>query len=175
MMALDDSMGPMCPGDLICLAGRPCSGKTLLLLQMALNVSECCRTNVLFVSFRETPGAIGAQAPLGDQRRLMYGDLASVPETAGSGESDASSRVWMMGGVPADVPNIAAAVGRLQTGHPAGCGMVILDGWTSDLNATRKILFGSHRPTDLAACVPALAGGATPALLSDAHIGTAQE
>jgi hypothetical protein len=175
MSALDDSMGPLSPGNLICVAGRPCSGKTLLLLQMALNVSECCQTNVLFVSFREATNAIGAKAPMDARHRLLYADLEDVPETAGPDESDASPRVWMMAGVPADVPKITAAVARLQTGHPAGCGMVILDGWTSDLNATRKILFGSHRHTDLAACVPALTMGATPALLSDAHIALSHD
>jgi hypothetical protein len=172
LMALDDSMGPMCPGDLICLVGRPCSLKSLLLLHIALNVRASALTNVLFITFREPPACIGQLAPMPDQRFLMYRDLTNVLKGCVSPESDASCHVWMVGASPGDMPTIAAAVRGLQTVHSAGCGLVILDGW--GCGAGRRILFGSNRPSDLDACVPELPGDEAPARVSEADIAAAK-
>lgn len=51
------------PGEFYCVAGRPCTGKTQLLLDLALRVHRRYETNVVFATAQEFPEQIIARAP----------------------------------------------------------------------------------------------------------------
>lgn len=63
LASFDWTLGDLRLGELYCVAGRPCSGKTVLLLDVALRVHRKYRTNVVFATAQELPEQIVAMAP----------------------------------------------------------------------------------------------------------------
>jgi len=63
LKAFDTVVGDLGLGELHGVAGRPSTGKTLLLLHLALSVLRRYETNVVFATAREFPEEIMAKAP----------------------------------------------------------------------------------------------------------------
>ena len=60
----DSVCGPLGLGELVCVAGRSCMGKTVLLLDLALRIHRRYETNVVFATCRELPEDLIAKAPV---------------------------------------------------------------------------------------------------------------
>ena len=67
----DSVLGNLGLGELYCIAGRPCTGKTLLLLEIALRIHRRYETNVVFATAQEFPEQIVAMAPPSARRCLV--------------------------------------------------------------------------------------------------------
>jgi hypothetical protein len=63
LAGFDAVIGHLGLGELHCITGRPCTGKTLLLLHIALGVHRRYETNVVFATAQEFPEQIIAMAP----------------------------------------------------------------------------------------------------------------
>ena len=83
----DAVIGHLGLGELHCITGRPCTGKTLLLLHIALGVHRRYETNVVFATAQEFPEQIIAMAPAAARSclvelpslQLMRGELEFPP------------------------------------------------------------------------------------------------
>jgi len=173
IMALDDVMGPLCPGGLICVAARPCHGKTPLLLQVALNFCETRQQNVIFASLREPPASIAVCAPTGRQTHALYDQVPDLklwsPE-----EFPASPRVFIVAAQTDNMHHVGRVSRYLQLMHPASCGLVVLDGWTSDPSEAAPVDWASLCARYGASVELQPAPDARPVLLRDAHLRMAQ-
>jgi hypothetical protein len=87
LAGFDAVIGHLGLGELHCIAGRPCTGKTLLLLHIALGVHRRYETNVVFATAQEFPVQIIAMAPASARSclvelpslQLMRGELEFPP------------------------------------------------------------------------------------------------
>jgi hypothetical protein len=64
LAGLDAVLGDLVPGARVCMAGRPCTGKTALLLDAAIRIHRRYATNVIFATAQEFPSEIIERAPL---------------------------------------------------------------------------------------------------------------
>lgn len=172
IMALDDVMGRLHPGELICLAGRPCVGKTQLLLQLALQIRSSWQQNVLFVTLREPPEVVATLAPTEDRSYLRVNnefcrDIWMHSPTSGREPHVCISRVSDV-----DLADLARIGLHMRNHHSWGCGLIIVDGWTSDPRVSRRDNDLRIFPTDLLAMNFLQPPAWNPALMTAQHVAT---
>ena len=129
LAGLDAVLGDLAPGALVCMAGRPCVGKTALLLDAAIRICRRYGTNVVFATAHEFPSEIIEKAPLAARPALMEIPALDVLRMRTHFPSDGDPKIFLvdMHGVGATWPHVLAH--QLQVDHPAGCGLLIADGW----------------------------------------------
>jgi hypothetical protein len=129
LAGLDAVLGDLVPGALVCMAGRPCVGKTALLLDAAIRIYRRFGTNVVFATAHEFPSEIIERAPLAARPALMEIPALDVLRMQTPFPSDGEPKIFLvdMHGVGATWPHVLAH--QLQVDHPAGCGLLIADGW----------------------------------------------
>jgi hypothetical protein len=130
LAGLDAVLGDLVPGALVCLTGRPCMGKTALLLDAAIRIHRRYATNVVFATAQEFPSEIIERAPLAARPALMEIPALDVLRMRTPFPADSDPKIFIvdMHGVGATWPHVIAH--RLQAEHPAGCGLMIANGWT---------------------------------------------
>ncbi len=122
-------VGALTPGQVWCVAGRPCMGKTALLLDVALRVLERHATNVVFGTAQEEATRILLRAPPGTMSRFL--PLPSIDRVFEGIEAvwHPEPHIYLL-----DVQDLGAAqvhcvAHRLKAAHPVGCGLVVSNGW----------------------------------------------
>lgn len=130
LAGLDAVLGDLVPGALVCIAGRPCVGKTALLLDAAIRIGRRYGTNVVFGTAHEFPSEIIERAPPAARPALIEIPPLDVLRMRIQFPSDGEPKVFLvdMHGVGATWPHVLAH--HLQVDHPAGCGLLIADGWS---------------------------------------------
>lgn len=131
LAVLDAALGGLVPGALVCMAGRPCVGKTDLLLDAAIRICRRFGTNVVFATAHEYPSEIIERSPLVAKPALMEIPTLDVLRMRNPFPSDGQSKIFVVDihGVGATWPHVLAH--QLQVDHPAGCGLLIADGWSA--------------------------------------------
>ena len=126
----DSVMGNLGLGELYCIAGRPCTGKTLLLLHVALRIHRRYETNVVFATASEFPEAIIARAPAAARHLLVElpaRDILREEVELPAGRGPCIYLVDAQGVGPARPHYIAH---RLNAEHASRCDLLVSDGWT---------------------------------------------
>lgn len=129
LQGFDAVVGALMPGQVWCVAGRPCMGKTALLLDVALRVLERHATNVVFGTAQEEAARILLRAPPGTMSRFM--PLPCIDRVFDGIEAGwhPEPHIYLL-----DVQDLGAAqvhcvAHRLKVAHPAGCGLAVSNGW----------------------------------------------
>jgi hypothetical protein len=130
LAGLDAVLGDLVPGALVCMAGRPCMGKTALLLDAAIRIHRRYATNVVFATAQEFPAEIIERAPPAARSALREIPALDVLRMRIPFPADSEPKIFLvdMHDVGATWPHVIAH--RLQAEHPAGCGLMIANGWT---------------------------------------------
>ena len=130
-------MGGITPGELIALAGPPCAGKTLLLLDLAARLVHRYAKSVVFFSAQTPSVYIAKKLTIKDEMPAIFAsDLLSRPGT-GVHAPDRPG-IYLLDCNHSDAAGACDLGNRLRRQHPAGCAAVILDGWSSYSNPVLK-------------------------------------
>lgn len=126
----DSVLGTLGLGELYCVAGRACMGKTALLLDLALRIHRRYETNVVFATARELPEDLIAKVSVA--ARHLFVELPArallredVEFPAGRGPC-----IYLLDtqGVGPIRPHYIAH--RLNVEHRSRCDLLVSDGWT---------------------------------------------
>jgi hypothetical protein len=130
LAGLDAVLGDLVPGALVCMAGRPCVGKTALLLDAAIRIHRRYATNVVFATAQEFPSDIIERDPLAARPTLMEIPALDILRMRTLFPADSAPKIFLvdMHDVGATWPHVIAH--HLEVDHPAGCGLTIANGWT---------------------------------------------
>jgi len=130
LAGLDAVLGELVPGALVCMAGRPCMGKTALLLDAAIRIHRRYATNVVFATAQEFPSEIIERAPLAARHALMKIPALDILRMRTQFPADSEPKIFLvdMHSVGSTWPHVIAH--HLQVNHPAGCDLMIANGWT---------------------------------------------
>jgi len=123
LAGLDYAVGGVAAGELLCFAGPPCTRKTLLLLDWASRICGRYGKNVVFYSAHQPSVYLAKKAALRGESNIYFVE-GSVAYHKGAG-------ILLIDSTSADVDRICDAASRLRREHPAGCALVILDGWST--------------------------------------------
>jgi hypothetical protein len=139
LAGLDAVLGDLVPGALVCMAGRPCMGKTALLLDAAIRIHRRYATNVVFATAQEFPSEIIARAPLAARHALMKIPALDILRMRTQFPADSAPKIFLvdMHSVGSTWPHVIAH--HLQSDHPAGCGLMIANGWTVYPNRVTQV------------------------------------
>jgi hypothetical protein len=112
------------------MAGRPCVGKTALLLDAAIRIHRRYATNVVFATAQEFPSDIIERDPLAARPTLMEIPALDILRMRTLFPADSAPKIFLvdMHDVGATWPHVIAH--HLEVDHPAGCGLTIANGWT---------------------------------------------
>jgi len=127
---LDYALGGIGPGELNCVLGRPCMGKTLLLLELAARISGRYRQNVVTYSAHKPSVYLAKKMELrGDAPVVFAGESLDRSGNVDPGADHAA--IHLLDSSSADVGRACEIANQLRNRHPAGCALLILDGWSS--------------------------------------------
>jgi len=127
LVGLDYALGGIRLGELTCIAGPACMGKTLLLLELAARVSIRYRQNVLFYSVHKPSVYLAKKAQLrGDALVLFANESVDVGPGSGTGQA----AIHLVDSNSATLEQVYHLAGRLR-GESAGCVILIMDGFCS--------------------------------------------
>ena len=139
LKGFDSVCGPLEPGELVCVAGRPCTGKTVLLLDVALRVLRRYETNVVFATAGEMTEDLLTRVPVA--ARHLFIELparAVLREDIGfpAGRGPCIYLVDTQGVGPIRPHYIAH---RLNAEHSSRCGLLVSDGWTVSVDRVTTV------------------------------------
>jgi replicative DNA helicase len=126
----DSVCGSLGLGELVCVVGRPCHGKTALLLDLAVRIHRRYETNVVFATARELPEDILAKVPPASRHlfvELPVRDLLREDVEFPAGRGPCVYLVDTQAVGPARPHYIAH---RLNSEHRSRCDLLVTDGWT---------------------------------------------
>ena len=126
---LDYALEGIAPASLIGLAGPTCTGKTMLLLELAARLSIRYRQNVVFYSAHKPSVYLAKKANLRGDIPFRY--LESVSHDDPSAGASSEAALYLIDANGADPEGGYETALRLRRVHPAGCVAFILDGWSS--------------------------------------------
>lgn len=127
LAGFDYALGGLKQGSLACIVGPPCMGKTLLLLELAARIVRRYGRNVVFFSAQKPSVYVAKKAVLRNDMTVVF-----AGETAGDLDSRTEgSAIYLLDANSADIEQAFEFTRRLRHGHPAGCALVILDGWST--------------------------------------------
>jgi hypothetical protein len=139
------------------MVGRPCVGKTALLIVIASRVHRRSRTNGVLATAQERGEALFALAPSALRRSMVsvgaQPGLASDPPVRPSNEP----RLFLVEAFKGDLAGARFLAHCLQSNHPCGCGLLIENGWTvysgGDTKARLRVGGATYRvPIEEGAC-----------------------
>ena len=127
---LDSVLGSLVPSGLIGFVGRPCNGKTSLLIDIAIRIHRRYQTNVVFATASELPEAIVAKAPGSGRRYFTILPAIEVLRQRGEIPIGRKPRIYVVD-TQAVGPRLPHYIShRLSAEHSSRCGLLVSDGWT---------------------------------------------
>jgi DnaB-like helicase C terminal domain len=123
---LDYALGGIRPNELICVAGPPSTGKTLLLLDLAARLCSRYEQNVVFYS-RHLPSVyLAKKGAIKADVTYVFADGSSFDRY--SRETDEGPAVILLDSTIVNLLDVLHFTTSIATGHPAGCAALIIDG-----------------------------------------------
>ena len=127
LAGLDYALGGLEQGNLACIVGPPCMGKTLLLLELASRIVRRYGRDVVFYSAQKPSLYLAKKA-------LLRNDVPVVFAGENVGNSDSRKvgpTIQLFDSTGTDASAAFELGIRLRLEHPSGCALVILDGWST--------------------------------------------
>jgi hypothetical protein len=126
LAGLDFVLGGIRPRELICIAGPPSTGKTLLLLDLAARLCNRYDQNVVFYSRHPASVYLARIAAINADVTYAFADELSFDGHAPG--LDEGSAVMLLDSTLAELPDVLHFTTSITTQHPAGCAALIIDG-----------------------------------------------
>jgi hypothetical protein len=127
---LDYALDGILPGELSCITGPSCMGKTLLLLDLAARIVARYGRNVVFYSAHQPSVYLSRKlATRGGPEIAFAGVRYSVDQYDQAIGSSAS--IILFDARSDDEPRALEFACTLVSEHPGGCAAVIMDGWST--------------------------------------------
>ena len=123
---LDYVLGGIRRHELICIAGPPSSGKTLLLLDLAARLCSRYGKNVVFYSRHQPSVYLAKKGAI--KADVTYAFADDSPFDGYSYAADEGPAVILLDSTIADLPDVFHFTMSIATMHPAGCAALIIDG-----------------------------------------------
>jgi hypothetical protein len=127
---LDYALGGIGPGELTCVMGPPCMGKTIILLELAARITARYGQNVVFYSAHKPSVYLARRAMLRADARVVFAAESIDGEVNCDFDTDEPA-IHFLDSSSADVTGACEIASGLRDAHPAGCAVLILDGWNS--------------------------------------------
>lgn len=126
----DSVCGPLGLGELVCVAGRSCMCKTVLLLDLALRIHRRYETNVVFATAREFPEDLVAKAPVAARHLFVELPVRALLREDVEFPAGRGPCIYLLDtqGVGPVRPHYIAH--RLNAEHRSRCDLLVCDGWT---------------------------------------------
>jgi hypothetical protein len=139
LAGLDYALDGMAAGELLCVAGPPATGKTLLLLDLAARICGRYGKNVVFWSAHQPSVYLVRIMAIKDARVAFAEDTVFVDDWD-RGVGDSAGVVLVPSGNPtADRAHRLANL--LTADHPGGCVALVMDGWSTTREPRENIEF----------------------------------
>lgn len=122
---LDYALGGIRRGQLGCVVGPACMGKTLLLVELAARISRRYGGNVLFYSVQKPSVYLAKKLSLRGDAKVVFAE-ESLGEVGMPTETPA---LHLLDSTAADLSRAFALARQLQHAHASGCALAILDGF----------------------------------------------
>ncbi len=124
LAGLDFALGGLRPGGMACVVGPACTGKTLLLLEIAARFVRRYRRNVLFYSAQKPSVYLAKKVALRGDTPVEF-----AGETREAGGCQATPALHLLDSTVADPERTLDFARRMQQDNAFGCGLVIWDGF----------------------------------------------
>lgn len=126
----DSVLGTLGLGELYCVAGRSCMGKTALLLDLALRIHRRYETNVVFATARELPEDLLAKVPPVSRHLFVELPVRDVLREDVEFPAGRGPCIYLLDtqGVGPTRPHYIAH--RLNAEHRSRCDLLVSDGWS---------------------------------------------
>jgi hypothetical protein len=126
LAGLDYALGGIRPHEFICIVGPPCTGKTLLLLDLAARLCNRYEQNVVFYS-RHQPSVYLAKKGV-IKADVTYAFQDDSLSDGYSRETHKGPAVILLDSAIAYLPDVLHFATSIATNHRAGCAALIIDG-----------------------------------------------
>lgn len=127
LAGLDYALGGLEQGNLACIVGPPCMGKTLLLLELAARIVRRYDRNVVFYSAQKPSLYLAKKVALRNDVPVVFaGEKVGISDSRMVGPA-----VQLLDSTGTDASAAFELGIRLRLEHPSGCALVILDGWST--------------------------------------------
>ena len=127
---LDYALGGIRTGELICIAGLPSTGKTLLLMDLAARICGRYGKNVVFYSAHQPSVYLGKKGTIKAGVRFGFADVRLLADSQDR-EFDWRPAVILLDSTAATLTEAIHVAQRTETEHPARCAVLIVDGWST--------------------------------------------
>jgi hypothetical protein len=130
LAGLDYASGGMAAGELLCVAGPPATGKTVLLLDLAARICGRYGKNVVFWSAHQPCHYLVQRGTVKDALRVHFLTEPAFVDLWDLGMAHSSAVVV----VPSSNPTADRAhqiTNLLTAEHPRGCAALVMDGWST--------------------------------------------
>jgi hypothetical protein len=125
---LDYALGGMSAGELLCVAGPPSTGKTLLLLDLAARICRRYDKNVVFWSAHQPSVYLVKKMAIKGAARFAFAEDTVFVDDWDRGVGDpAGVVIACSSSVKAERAH--GIVELLTEEHPRGCAALVMDGW----------------------------------------------
>jgi len=131
MPGLDYALGGIAPGELVCISGPPCAGKTLVLLDLAARISSRYRQNVLFYSTHKPTVYLA-------KKGALKGDI-NIGISEDGGTRRGGPAVYLLDSSTVDPERAFEIAVKLQDEAVGSGTALIMDGWSSYAQPARQI------------------------------------
>jgi DnaB-like helicase C terminal domain len=128
LAGLDYAMSGLKPGELTCFTGSPCTGKTILLLELATRLVNRYGRNVFFYGANEPLYYLCKKMAIRCGTKTRAEEICDFVDYWDQG--DVSPGIVMID-FTKDSSQALSMVKQLASVHPAGCAALIMDGWST--------------------------------------------
>ena len=118
----------MSAGELLCVAGPPSTGKSLLLLDLAARICERYGKNVVFWSAHQPSVYLVKKMAIKGSTRVAFAEDTVFVDDWDLGVSD-SPAVVVACSSTVKAERAHGIADLLTAEHPGGCAMLVMDGW----------------------------------------------
>ena len=123
---LDYALGGIRTGELICIAGLPSTGKTLLLMDLAARICGRYGKNVVFYSAHQPSVYLGKKGTIKAGVRFGFADVRLLADNQDR-EFDWRPAVILLDSTAATLTEAIHVAQRTETEHPARCAGLLVD------------------------------------------------
>ena len=140
LAGLDCALGSMAAGELLCVAGPPATGKTVVLLDLAARICGRYDKNVVFWSAHQPSVYLVRKMALRGNTRVVFAEDTVYVDDWERGVGESPAVVVVPSGNPT-ADRAHQLVNLLTAEHPCGCAALVMDGWSTTPQPRENVEF----------------------------------